>query len=192
MKQSLGAKTLVFPTPVWMVGTYDRDHKPNVMTAAWGGICCSKPPCVGVSLRPATYSHGAILERKAFTINVPSEDFIRQADYFGMVSGRDVDKFAVSGLTPVAGDLVDAPYIKEFPMVLECRLKEAVDLGMHTWFVGEIMDVKVEAEALGEGGLPDISQVRPLVYAPEVRSYHGLGPSLGQAFQIGRGLVTKD
>ena len=192
MKQSLGARTLVFPAPVWVVGTYDQDNKPNVMTAAWGGICCSKPPCLGVSLRPATYSHRAIMDRKAFTISVPSEDHARQADYFGMVSGRDTDKFAASGLTPVHSDLVDAPYIKEFPMVVECRLKETVNLGMHTWFVGEIMDVKVEAEVLGEGGLPDVGKVRPVVFAPEVRTYHGLGRNLGQAFHIGRGIDQQD
>lgn len=67
MKKSVGAKTLLFPTPVLMVGTYDQAGKPNLMNAAWGGICCSKPPCVSVSLRKATYSHGCIVERKAFT-----------------------------------------------------------------------------------------------------------------------------
>ena len=54
MKQSLGAKTLLFPTPVLLVGTYDREGTPNLMNAAWGGICCSQPPCIAVSLRKAT------------------------------------------------------------------------------------------------------------------------------------------
>ncbi|MCR4308809.1 MAG: flavin reductase, partial [Deltaproteobacteria bacterium] len=83
MKRSFGAKTLVFPIPVWVVGTYDRMGKPNVMTAAWGGICCSSPPCVAVSLRKATYTYGNIVERKAFTISVPSEAYAREADYIG-------------------------------------------------------------------------------------------------------------
>jgi len=68
MKNSLGAETIVPTTPVWVVGTYNREGKPNVMTAAWGGICCSKPPCVYVSLREATCTYGNIMERKAFTI----------------------------------------------------------------------------------------------------------------------------
>ena len=77
MKKSLGPKTLIYPTPVWVVGTYDKEGKPNVMTIAWGGICCSKPPCVAISLRKATYSYGNIVERKAFTLfgahlNAPS------------------------------------------------------------------------------------------------------------------------
>jgi len=68
MKKSLGARALAFITPVWVVGTYDKDDKPNVMTAAWGGICCSKPPCIYVSLRKPRYSYNNIVERKAFTI----------------------------------------------------------------------------------------------------------------------------
>ena len=114
MKKSLGAKTLVYPTPVFVVGTYDKEGKPNVMTASWGGICCSQPPCVAVSLRKATYTHGNILARKAFTISIPSEDHVQQADYFGLVSGRSGDKLAATKLTPVRSELVDAPYVKEF------------------------------------------------------------------------------
>ena len=104
---------VITPTPVFIVGTYDSDGKPNVMTAAWGGISCSVPPCVAVSLRKATYTYGCVVEQKAFTISLPSEDYVKEADYFGMVSGRDVDKFAATGLTPVKGDLVNAPYVDE-------------------------------------------------------------------------------
>jgi flavin reductase (DIM6/NTAB) family NADH-FMN oxidoreductase RutF len=85
------------------------------MTAAWAGICCSAPVCIAVSLRKATYTFGNIVERKAFTVNVPSERFVRDVDYFGIVSGRRKDKFAETGLTPVKSSVVDAPYIDEFP-----------------------------------------------------------------------------
>jgi len=186
MKKSLGAKTIIYPTPVLAVGTYDKSGKANVMTAAWAGICCSAPPCIGVSLRKATYTYGNIMKRKAFTISVPSEDQVKQADYFGMVSGRDVDKFSAAGLTPVKSELVDAPYVEEFPLVLECRLLNAVEIGLHTQFIGEIMDVKAEAEFLGDDGLPDIEKVRPIIFAPEGRSYHGVGKYLGKAFSIGK------
>jgi flavin reductase (DIM6/NTAB) family NADH-FMN oxidoreductase RutF len=91
MKHSRGAKTIVFPTPVFIVGTYDEAGKPNLMAAAWGGICCSKPPCLSVSLRKATYTYGAIVARGAFTVNIASEQYVKEADYVGMVSGRDVD-----------------------------------------------------------------------------------------------------
>ena len=136
MKHSLGARTLLFPTPVLMVGTYDQAGKPNLMNAAWGGICCSQPPCIAVSLRKATYSHSCITERKAFTVGIACESRMVEADYVGIASGRDVDKFAATGMTPVRSELVDAPYAAEFPVVLECRLLHVVEIGLHTQFIG--------------------------------------------------------
>jgi flavin reductase (DIM6/NTAB) family NADH-FMN oxidoreductase RutF len=186
MKKSLCAKTIIYPTPVLVVGTYDKSGKANVMTAAWAGICCSAPPCIGVSLRKATYTYGNIMERKAFTISVPSEDQVKQADYFGMVSGRYVNKLSATGLTPVKSELVDAPYVKEFPLVLECRLLNAVEIGLHTQFIGEIIDVKAEEDVLGDNGLPDIEKVKPIIFSPEGQSYHGIGKYLGKAFSIGK------
>jgi flavin reductase (DIM6/NTAB) family NADH-FMN oxidoreductase RutF len=186
MKKSFGAKTLVYPTPVFVIGTYDKNGKPNVMTASWAGMCCSQPPCVSVSLRKATYTYENLVERKAFTVSVPSEDYLKQTDYIGLVSGRTVDKFVRTGLTPVRGEKVDAPYVGEFPMVLECRLAHLVELGLHVQFAGEILDVKVEEAVLGEGGLADIKKVRPFVFAPDTQGYYGIGTHLGQAFSVGK------
>ncbi len=185
-KKSFSPKTLIYPTPVWCVGSYDKEGKPNVTTIAWGGICCSKPPCATVSLRKATYAYGSIRERGAYTISVPSERFAREADYFGMASGRKVDKFAATGLTPVKSELVDAPYVGEFPMVMECKVVNVVEVGLHTQFIGEIMDVKVDEDVLDEQGLPDIQKVSPIIYTPEVGCYYGTGKPLGKAFSIGK------
>jgi flavin reductase (DIM6/NTAB) family NADH-FMN oxidoreductase RutF len=186
MKISLGNRTLLFPTPVLMVGTYDSDGKPNLMNAAWGGICCSQPPCVAVSLRKATYSWAGIVGRQAFTVGIASEARMVEADYVGIVSGRDVDKFAASGLTPVRSDLVDAPYAAEFPVVLECRLLHTVEIGLHTQFIGEIVDVKADTDVLGEDGQPDILKIKPLIYDTAHKGYHGVGPLLGRAFSVGK------
>jgi len=186
MKKSLGAKTIVYPTPVFVVGTYDSAGKPNVMTAAWGGICCSVPPCVAVSLRKATYSFGNIVARKAFTISIPSAAHAREVDFFGITSGKTRDKFATSKLTPVKSELVDAPYVEEFPVVLECRLLRTVEIGLHTQFIGEILDVKVDESVLGPDGVPDILKVKPMVFVPESAVYHGIGEFLGRAFSIGK------
>ncbi|MDP3181471.1 MAG: flavin reductase family protein, partial [Desulfobaccales bacterium] len=188
MKKSIGPRTLAFPTPVWVVGTYDQAGKPNVMTAAWAGICCSKPPCVAVSLRKATYTYGNLVARQAFTISVPSEAYVREADYFGMATGKEVNKFAVARLTPVNSTVVDAPYVKEFPLILECKVIHTLEIGLHTQFIGEILDVKAAPEVLGDKGLPDIEKVQPIVFGPEIRTYHGLGKYLGQAFAIGKDL----
>lgn len=186
MKISLGAKTLLFPTPVLMVGTYDRDGKPNLMNAAWGGVCCSQPPCISVSLRKATYSYAAIVERKAFTVGVACESRMKEADFVGLTSGRDVDKFAASGLTMVKSDLVDAPYAAEFPVVLECRLLHTLEIGLHTLFVGEIVDVKGDSAVLADDGFLDILKIKPLVFDTSHRGYHGIGPLLGKAFSVGK------
>ena len=185
MLKSLGARTILYPTPVAVVGTYDKDGKPNVMTAAWVGICCSKPPCIAVSLRAATYTHGNIVERGAFTINTPPERYIKETDYVGLVSGRDVDKFSAAKLTPVRSNHVDAPYVKEFPLILECKLRHTIEIELHTQFIGEIIDVKAD-EAILENELPDMKMLKPILYAPIVRKYYGVGNYLGEAHTLGK------
>lgn len=186
MKKSLGSNTLAQPAPVWLVGTYDANDRANLATVAWGGVCCSKPPCVAVSLRPATHSHASILQRKAFTVNVATEAFAAQADFCGIASGRDTDKFATCGLTAVKSTLVDAPYVDELPLILECKLQQAVEVGGHTLFVGEVVDVKADEAVLSEDGYPHIEKVRPMIFTPVLRNYHGVGAYLGQAFSIGK------
>ncbi|MEN8257676.1 MAG: flavin reductase family protein [Thermodesulfobacteriota bacterium] len=192
MKESLGANTLVYPTPVWVIGTYNEDGSANAMTAAWGGICCSKPPCLAVSLREATLSHGNIKRNDAFTVHIGTEKLMAETDYFGISTGRVTDKLADTGLKTVKSDTVNAPLIEEFPLILECRLKQMVEIGLHTQFIGEIMDVKADKEILGEKDLPDVELLRPLVFSPVVRKYHGLGKLAGQAFNVGKKFKNKD
>ncbi len=188
MKKSFGAKALVFVAPVWIIGTYDKNGKPNAAAVAWGGICCSIPPCIGISLRKATYSYGNIMDKKAFTVNVPSERYLKEADHFGIVSGKNEDKFARTKLTPVKSELVNAPYIKEFPLIVECRVINTIEIGLHTQFIGEIMDVKADESVLGKDGLPDIEKIKPVLYDPETHTYHGTGKCLGRAFFVGKGI----
>lgn len=188
MKKSFGAKTMIFPTPAWVVCAYDRDGKPTGMTAAWGGVTCSEPPSIGVSIRTSRYTYQCVIERKAFTVCVPSEDHVREVDFFGITSGRNTNKFEDTGLTPVKSELVDAPYIKEFPMILECRLAHTFEIGVHTQFIGEILDVKVDESVLNDDGNPDIAKVKPIIYAPTVQTYHAVGRELGRGYKIGRGL----
>jgi len=187
MMKSLGAKTLLYPTPVLVICTYDSEGRANAMTASWGGICCSTPPCIAVSIRKATYTYGNLMEKEAFTVNIPSETQIKAADYFGMVSGKNEDKFKAIRLTPVKGDLVDAPYIEEFPLVIECRLEQSIELGSHTQFIGEIMDVKADESVLGDSEVPDIEKLRPVIFTPGSRNYYGIGRFVGKAFSVGKG-----
>lgn len=188
MKKSLGARTIIYPAPVLVIGTYNNQNKPNLMTAAWGGICCSEPPCVAVSIRRAKYTYNNILEKKAFTVNILSEDMVKNADYYGIVSGKNEDKFSKTNITPVKSKIVDAPYGKEFPLVLECRLIKSFELGIHTQFIGEIMDVKAEERILDSLGLPDLNKLKPFFYDPAAGYYFGTGKKLAKGFSIGKKL----
>ena len=186
MKKSLGPKLLVCPTPVLVVGTYDDDGNPNVMTASWGGICCSQPPCVNVSLRKETYSYHNAIARKAFTLSIPSEEHVRQVDYFGLVSGHHTDKLADAGLTAARAQFVDAPYVYEFPLIIECRLAQTLEIGLHTIFVGEIIDVKMDEAALDAEGNADLGKLKPFCYATDAKKYYRIGEVLAKAFSVGR------
>jgi flavin reductase (DIM6/NTAB) family NADH-FMN oxidoreductase RutF len=97
-----------------------------------------------------------------------------------------VDKLAATKSTPVRSDLVDAPYVKEFLLVLECNLALVNELGLHTQFVGQILDVKAEDSVMGKGGSIEIAKLKPLVFAPDSQGYYGIGNFLGQAFSVGR------
>jgi len=184
--QSLGPKAIAFPAPLWCVSTYSSDGKPNVVAVAWGGMCSSQPPALTVSLSRVTVSHGNIEATGAFCVNVPSEDRLALADHFGVVSGAAEDKFAASGLTPVKSSLVEAPYIAEFPLVYECRVTHAHGIGLHTLFVGEILDVKADAAAVGPTGSLLTERLKPVLYSSPSNTYHRVGDMLGRAFFIGR------
>jgi flavin reductase (DIM6/NTAB) family NADH-FMN oxidoreductase RutF len=189
MKKSLGAKTIIYPAPVLIIGTYDSHERPNLATVAWGGICCSSPPCIAISLRKSRHSHSNIILKKAFTVNILSEDMVKKADYYGIASGKEEDKFAKTGITPVKSVLIDAPYGKEFPFVMECSLYKSIELGAHTQFVGEILDVKVEESVIGPDGQPNIENFKPFLYDTATGNYFGTGKRLGKAFSIGREIL---
>ena len=189
MKLSLPAQPILLPCPVLIIGTYGPDGKPNIMAAAWGGIASSKPPCVSVSLREATLTYHNIKQAEAFTVNIPSEKYLREADYAGLVSGREHDKFKETGLTPEHSALVNAPIVREFPYALECKLVRQVELGLHTMFIGEIVGMVADSEALNPKQLPDIEKVRPLLFGSfGSMAYYGIGGKRGDAFSIGKEL----
>lgn len=186
MKKSLGAKCIVYPAPVFIVATYDKENKPNAMAVSWGGICCSKPPAIAIAVRKATHTYASLIERKAFTVNIPPEEYAKEADYFGIVTGAKEDKFAKTGLTPVRSDIVDAPYIKEFPLSLECRVIHVIEIGLHTQFIGEILDTKADEDILDDKGVPLIKKAKPITISPSEREYFAIGESIGKAWSIGK------
>ena len=187
MKLSLPPQTILLPSPVLIIGTYGSDGRPNIMNAAWGGIASSKPPCISVSLREATLSYHNIKQTQAFTVNIPSEKYLKEADFVGMVSGRKCDKFKETRLTPEKSKLVNAPIVNEFPYALECNLVRQVDLGLHTMFIGEIVGMVADSEVINPHQLPDIEKVRPMLFGSfGSMAYYGIGDRLGGAFSVGK------
>jgi flavin reductase (DIM6/NTAB) family NADH-FMN oxidoreductase RutF len=190
LRKNIGARLGFYPTPVVLVGTYDEAGKPNLITLAWAGVCCSEPPSVQVSLRKERYSHAAVMERRAFTVNVPSKKYLTEADYSGIVSGRNANKFEAAGLTPLKGETVDAPLVAEFPVSMECKVTHVLELGSHDLFVGQITACWVEEEALRDGGKVHAGKIDPLIYMPG-GEYFGLGEFLSAGYTVGRQLIKK-
>ena len=185
-KKNMGAIPSLYPTPLVLCGTYDADGRPNVATVAWAGICCGTPPAIQVSLRKSRHTYAAIAARRAFTVNIPSTRQAEQADFCGIASGKNTDKFGQARLTPRRGEFVDAPLVQEFPVCMECRLLHTIEIGSHDLFVGEIVASWVAEECLGEDGAPNPTKIDPVVFAPVDGYYYSLGFSLGKAFDIGK------
>ncbi|MCU4177772.1 flavin reductase [Carboxylicivirga sp. N1Y90] len=183
-KKSIGPKGHIHPKPAVVIGSYGKDGKPNIMTAAWAGVVNSVPMSIGVSIRPSRLSYENIMATKAFTINVPSAQFVAHMDYAGNISGYDEDKFQKLGLTAVKGDFTNAPYIKEFPIVIECEVTETIDLGSHVQFIGKVIDTKVDLAYIDDENQIDMSMINPIIYGGEY--YYGYGQRLGKPWDIGK------
>jgi flavin reductase (DIM6/NTAB) family NADH-FMN oxidoreductase RutF len=169
------------------------------MTSSWGGICCSHPPCVAVSLREATLTYHNILHNQAFTVGSVSRKHLEAADYIGLVSGRDHDKFRDTGLTPLKSECVHAPLASELPFSLECRLFQHYKLGSHTIFVGEILGILTDEDVLGSKsvlgpkGLPDIEKTQAIFWGGFGNNhYFAVGEKLAETFSIGKTSFRKE
>lgn len=155
----------LFPTPVVMVTTVDLQDRPNIITLAWVGIVCSSPFMVSVAIRPSRYSHALLVGLPELVLNLPSKELVAKTDYCGTVSGRDVDKFSETSLTPVPADIVRPPLILECPVNLECKVETTVSLGTHDLFICRVEKVHVETDLLDEKGKLDYGRLAPFVYA---------------------------
>lgn len=192
MGRALDPRLLLVPLPVWIVGSYDANHRPNMLAVSWAGICCSDPPCVAISLRPETYSYSSIKRQRAFTVNVPSVEYIDSADYCGLVSGAEIDKFNRCALTPLPCEKVPAPYVAEYPVAVACRVIHTIDLGSHTQFVGEIVDVRITETCTDRSGRPSAQKVDPIVLSPASLEYFSLGQQVGRTYTEGQAIADEN
>lgn len=177
-KRQWKPSTLLAPVPAIMVSCGgNEDFAPNIITLAWAGTVCSEPPMLGISIRPERHSYKIIQATKEFVVNVPTAALARATDYCGVKSGRDGDKFAGAGLTPVAAEKVAAPLIAECPINLECKVKKVIKLGSHDLFLAEIVSVQVSEDILDKKGKLRIDKAELLAYAHG--EYYVLGKRLG-------------
>lgn len=176
-KQSWKAGNMLNPVPAVMVSVADKSGRANIITVAWAGTVCTNPPMVSISVRPSRYSYEIIETTGEFVINLTNEKLVRACDYCGVVSGRDVDKFKKTGLTPMAVEHVNAPAIAESPVNIACRVVESRPLGSHTMFLAEVLGVTVDEEYLDETGRFGINETGLIMYSHG--EYFALGKKLG-------------
>jgi flavin reductase (DIM6/NTAB) family NADH-FMN oxidoreductase RutF len=179
MRKDFGAKPILYPQPVMIIGTYNEDGTPNAMNAAWGGICGANKIIMDLASHRTTDN---ILRNRAFTVAVADAEHYIEADYLGLVSGNVVpDKLARAGLHSVNSDKVNAPIIEEFPITLECKLLKVTDEGL----VGEIVNVCADERVLDENGQIDPTKLHAITYDPVRHTYIKLGETIGNAFSDG-------
>lgn len=168
---------MLYPLPVVMISVADKEGKANIITVAWAGTVCTNPPMVSISVRPERYSYDILKETGEFVINLTTKDLAYATDYCGVKSGRDVDKFKEMKLTPISGEMVKAPMIKESPVNLECRVTQVLPLGSHDMFLAEVVAVHADKQYMDEKGKFHLEYAQPIVYSHG--SYLATGETIG-------------
>ena len=183
MRKNLGAKAILYPMPVLIIGTYDENGTPNAMNAAWGGI--SEETEISICVDDSHKTAVNAVTKKAFTVSFADKRNVIAADYVGIVSGnKEPCKIAKCGWTAEKSEFVDAPLFKELPVALECEL---VSYDEETCrLVGRIINVCADEKVLDEKGKIDLEKFRPITYDPVHHTYRTLGEIVGKAFCDGK------
>ena len=178
---NLGAKPLMYPQPVLIIGTYDEKGVPNAMNAAWGITTDFKEITISLSEHKTTEN---LRLKKAFTVSLATEDQVVACDYVGIESGSKVpDKFSKAGFHAFKSEFVDAPLIEELPVALECKVK-SFENGI---LIGEIVNVNADESVVVDGAV-DIRKLKPISFDPFGNAYYGVGEKVGNAFKDGAAL----
>ena len=181
MRKNLGAKAILYPMPVLIIGSYDENGVPDAMNAAWGGI--SEETQISICVSEDHKTTANILSRKAFTVSIADAENVIAADYVGVVSGNnEPDKIKKAGWTAVKSENVDAPLFNELPLALECKLISYDEESCR--LVGEIVNVCADERILTDGKV-DLSKFSPITYDTVNHDYLTLGDKVGKAFSDG-------
>lgn len=168
---------MLYPVPAVMVSCTRPGERPNIITVAWAGTVCSSPAMLSISVRRERYSYDIIKETGNFVVNLVNRDLVFAADYCGVKSGRDTDKFEEMKLTPQQSQHIDAPGILESPLNLECRVTQVIPLGSHDMFLAEILGVTVDERYMDEKGTFHLNDAGLVAYSHG--TYFELGEKLG-------------
>ena len=182
MRKNFGAKPMLYPMPVLVIGSYDENGTPDAMTAAWG--CIADMNQIAIYISAGHKSMKNILQTEAFTVSMADAEHLVAADYVGIVSANDVpDKVARAGLHAEKSEFVNAPLFDEFAMSLECKL---ISYDTESELaVGEIVNVCADERILDEKGNIDLTKLQPITYDAVNHVYRGLGEIAGYAFKDG-------
>jgi flavin reductase (DIM6/NTAB) family NADH-FMN oxidoreductase RutF len=180
-KKTLGPQPMVWPHPTVLVGAM-TDGKPDFAAIAWTGVAASTPAHVTIALQPHRYSLKGIYQNRTFSVNIPSVDLVKEADYCGLVSGKDTDKVQDCKFKVFYGNLKTAPLIEQCPINLECEAVHFLNLGSHILVVGKVSETYISEECLTDGH-PDISKVKPFIFGP--MKYYAIGEAFADAFKVG-------
>ena len=176
-KQTWKPGNMVYPAPAVMVSVADKAGNTDIITAAWTGNICSDPAMTYVSVRPERFSYHMIEETQCFVINLTTKGLAKATDYCGIRSGRNVNKWKETGLTPEKADHIPAPLIGESPVNIECQVVNHLDLGSHTMFIAKVLAVHVEEAYMDEKGKFDLTAAGLMAYAHG--EYLELGKKIG-------------
>jgi len=176
-KKLIKPGTMVYPVPSVMVSCSDKNGNNNIITVAWTGTICSDPPMAYISIRPERFSYDMIKESGCFVINIPTEKLVKEMDYCGVASGRDIDKFHACGLTPGSSSIVSAVLIEECPVNIECKVKEILPLGSHSMFLAEVVAVNVNENIFSKTGKIHLNKAGLVSYCHG--EYRALGATIG-------------
>ncbi|MBQ1697537.1 MAG: flavin reductase family protein [Bacteroidales bacterium] len=182
MRTNFGAKPLLYPMPVLIIGTYDADGNPDAMNAAWGGIADDTQ--INICLSPSHKTVANLKVSGAFTVSVATAKYVAECDYFGIESGNNVaDKIARAGMHVTKSTLVNAPIIDELPFCMECKVISYDDKTCR--LLGEIVNVSADESVLSPDGKIDVQKLAPITYDSSNHAYIKLGDKVGNAFKDG-------
>ena len=183
--------TMIYPLPAVMVSCGSTPEEYNIVTISWTGTICTDPPMCYISVRPTRYSYGIIKKNGEYVINLTTKKLAFAADWCGVKSGSDHDKFEEMGLTPGPASKVKAPVIMESPVNIECIVKEIKELGTHHMFISEVVAVQAENDFFDEKtGLFRLNDSGPICYTHG--KYYETGNFIGNfGFSVQKKKKTK-